>query len=643
MKHWQVRGVAVAVVVAIVALRISATTYYVSPIGNDTNDGKSWVTAVATVTKGISLASGTKGSELVISNGVYRLSGASGCTGGTSEALRTVIRGFTGNPDDVVLDAGGEFECIRLAGHVLVASLTVSNGINRAGCAAGGIRLNGSAASGGRYSCIISNCVVTCCTNVLGVNANGAAVLIGSNDLLVDSVIRNNTATDWRGAGVLVSYPANSTGEPPVIRRCRIEGNVAAQSGGGIYVTGGGNRDVIIEDCEIVGNSCGQGGAGMFCTDNLNICLTRCVVSNNMASIGGGYGGGGMRQQKGRLSLTDCLVANNAASNGAGIDIVPSAAGLEFCGTNTVFRGNVAKSCGGAMRIYQDAQAFVAGCRFEGNQKTTKSNSNLDDGGGGLWLAGQGSGSRGYGYCSVSNCVFACNASNGRGGGMGCTWNTNFCGAVVNCVFTNNTSYYQGGGLCIREVAANPTPAIIRNCLFAHNETIHEGSGAENDTVDSNGGGILFVTRSDVTIENCTIVSNNIRHMNTAYKSGGIHHRWGGKLKNCIVAFNTARGEPEDNSYWTLNDGAYVNCCGYPEVARFKAANGCIAADPKFVDPAHGDFSLQPSSPCRNAGQNADWMAMSTDLASNPRIGEDRVDIGCLEYKPFSGMEIIIK
>ncbi|MBR1588586.1 MAG: hypothetical protein IJ658_09710 [Kiritimatiellae bacterium] len=610
------------------------------PGGDDGNDGKSWAAAVATVTRGISLASGTKGSELVISNGVYRLSGASGCTGGSTEAQRTVIRGFSGNPDDVVLDAGGGFEGIRLASHVLVASLTVSNGINRAGCVAGGIRLNGSPASGGRYSCVISNCVVTCCTNVLGVNTNGAAVYMGGNDLLVDSVIRNNSATVWRGAGVLVSYPANSTGDPPVIRRCRIEGNVAAQSGGGIYVTGGGYKDVLIEDCEIVGNSCGQGGAGVFCTDNLSVCMTRCVVSNNVASTDGGYGGGGMRQQKGRLSLTDCLVAGNSANNGAGVDLVPSAAGLEFRGTNTVFRGNVAKSCGGAMRIYQDAQAFFDGCRFEGNRKTTRNNAE-DDGGGGLWLAGQGSGSRGYGYCAVSNCVFACNASYGRGGGMGCTWNTNFCGAVVNCVFTNNTSYYQGGGLCIREVTANPTPAVIRNCLFARNETIHEGTGS--DTTDSNGGGILFVTYSDMAIENCTIVSNNIRHLNTAYKSGGIHHRWGGRLVNCIVAFNTARGEPEDSSYWTLNDGAYVNCCGYPAVARFKEANGCIASDPLFADAARGDFSLRPGSPCRNAGGLADWMAGAVDLAGNPRLAEAAVDIGCFEWTPATGLTIVIQ
>ncbi|MBQ3894315.1 MAG: hypothetical protein II739_03215, partial [Clostridia bacterium] len=237
-----------------------------------------------------------------------------------------------------------------------------------------------------------------------------------------------------------------------------------------------------------------------------------------------------------------------------------------------------------------------------------------------------------------------CNASNCRAGGLGGTWNTNFCGAVVNCIFTNNISRLQGGALCIREAVANPTPAVIRNCLFAFNETTNTAAGA-----DSNGGAVLLVTRSELVMENCTIVSNNVR--NTAsnnYKSGGIHHRWGGTLKNCIVAFNTKCGAPEPvegGNIWTVGDAKYyINCCGYPAVPLFTEANHCIAADPKFVDPAHGDFRLQPSSsPCVNAGLNADWMTTDEidpvtnrrvkvlDLAGVPRLYGSNVDIGCYE------------
>ena len=435
------------------------------------------------------------------------------------------------------------------------------------------------------------------------------------------------------------------------MKGCRIEDNESNDAGAGVYVASyqgsssklGGLRVVEIEDSEIVRNTSKVGGAGVFCTDNLDLRVSGCNISSNDASTGS-WGGGGLRFQKGLLTITDCTIEGNAANNGGGLDIVGSAAITLNC-TNTVIRNNTAKGCGGGCRVYEIPRVFFDGCRFEGN--FAKSESGSEGSGGGLMLANQVPATPSkYGYCSVSNCVFASNKTNQRGGGLSGTWGGWFHGAIVNCVFTNNTSKYQGGGLSIREEnGTNPDPAIIRNCLFAFNETTYEG--ASNNSTDSNGGGVVLVTYADVAVENCTIVSNNIRNANAnSYKSGGIHHRWGGKLKNCIVAYNTARGQPEPTSgtsSWTAGDNLYINCCGYPAVPRFTAANGCIDADPKFVDPAHGDFSLQPGSPCRNAGVKADWMAGATDLLGKNRICEDTVDIGCYEYKPIPGLMIFLR
>ena len=167
----------------------------------------------------------------------------------------------------------------------------------------------------------------------------------------------------------------------------------------------------------------------------------------------------------------------------------------------------------------------------------------------------------------------------------------------------------------------------------------------------------MFATCSDVVLENCTIVSNNIR--NTAgYKSGGLHHRWGGgKLKNCIVAFNTVCGEPEDANYWntdnTLPSANFINCCS--DLANNKFDSSCVIGNPKFVDPANGDFRLQPNSPCVDKGQNAAWMTTNEvdpttgkrkkvlDLAGSVRISGKCVDIGCYErYFPL-GMILMFR
>lgn len=654
-------------------------TYYVSPSGSDDSDGKSWATAFATPNKGFDVIneSANRGSHLWIDSGEYALTKAIGVNGGSTEAKRSFVRSRTGNPKDVVLYSNGTFECLRIGGHIQVSGITFSNGVNRAGCAAGGIRFAGvKPTNAGGHAGIVSNCIVTCCQNIYGAGTNGAAVAMFSNDLMIDSIIRNNTATSWRGGGVLlVDYDRNErvTGGP-TIKRCRIEGNSANSDGAGVYVSNYAMADVHaftetgvnIEDCEIVGNTAAN-GAGLFCATNMTVTMMGCIVSNNVASSNSG----GFRLENGcNFSMNDCLVAENRGGSGAGIDVIGKISSLitSLSCSNTVFVGNKATgSSGGAARFYQYAcasladcvirgntaaksgggveiddvaTAFFDGCRFEGNVAESGS-VNDAHGGGGLFIGGQTAAIRAY--CSVSNCVFASNTSGTRAGGMGGTWNKcYFGGAIVNCVFTNNQSATQGGALVIRDADnPNPNPPIIRNCLFAFNRTT--ANGGSGDTTDANGGGLMFATYNDITLENCTIVSNSIGYTSKNV-SGGIHHRYtGGKLKNCIVAFNMVNGQPENANSWTAGDNLYFNCCSDRAITRFTAANGCVIGDPKFADPAHGDFSLRYGSPCRNAGLDASWMAGARDLAGNMRIFGDRVDIGCYEFKPVQGLAIMIR
>ena len=70
------------------------------------------------------------------------------------------------------------------------------------------------------------------------------------------------------------------------------------------------------------------------------------------------------------------------------------------------------------------------------------------------------------------------------------------------------------------------------------------------------------------------------------------------------------------------------NCCTVPA----NAFDDNIASDPLFVDPGNGDFRLQGTSPCINAGSNL-LVTNAFDLDNNSRIQGGTVDIGAYEYQ----------
>ena len=708
-------------VAAGLSLGCLATTYYVTPDGSDSNDGKSWEKAFKTVNKGFSkIHNNNVKDTLIIAQGHYLLSDACACAGGNSG---DEVRGETGNPDDVILDGQGQYEVIRLSGSVLVHSLTITNGTNRGrNNYASGVRVGSNLSAGSTLS-IVSNCVITGCYNAYtnGHKMAGGAAVVYGDGLLINSVVRGNEAV-WRGAGVTLFGPDSE------VRRCVIEQNISTNDGAagvwgmtlnasggmggrlvdcvvqtnvGNFSTGvtyvryaegstirgnvilenqhsaaggtfGGNSGFLVTNCTFEGNlnpggwaggvnanhsgtfvntrfignvSCGRNyqwvdyGAGglLVNAQNQTVTLDRCVFAGNVVT-NKAFTGGGIQVLAGTANVSDCVISNNTAWRGGGIAVNTNGT-LRMSGT--LLHDNRA-TVGGGIVLEFGAKAYLDGCTFDANAAT---NEMVNDqvGGGGLFFYQPCVG----GYCSVSNSVFASNSSKLRAGGMGHTWSTYAFGEVVNCVFTNNVAVRQGGGLLIREddKHRHDRPFLVRNSLFAFNRTIGGGGG------DANGAGIHFVSYNDVVLDSCTIVSNESGHT----LSGGVHHRWGGTITNCVIAFNTVKGNPEPvttdadsgTQAWTMPASCYQNCCIWPSGAslqnKFTAANGCVNANPLFADVANGDFSLQPSSPCRNVGVLEDWMTDATDLAGSKRVSGKGVDMGCYELFVPGGLNIIVR
>ncbi|MGD0087191.1 MAG: choice-of-anchor Q domain-containing protein [Verrucomicrobiota bacterium] len=208
--------------------------------------------------------------------------------------------------------------------------------------------------------------------------------------------------------------------------------------------------------------------------------------------------------------------------------------------------------------------------------------------------------------CTLSNCLLVSNqsaAGGGEGGGAAFS-------ALTACVVSNNTAGGSGGGVYF---------GLANNSLISSNSA-SSGGGAfsnilnncvlKNNLAAGDGGGSFFCT-----LAGCTVVSN----ISIAGASGGM---LGGSATNCIVYYNSAsQGGPN----------YYQSSLSFCDTLPLPTGSGNITNGPAFVNLSGGDFHLQSSSPCINAGNNS-IVNSSTDLDGNPRIVGGTVDIGAYEY-----------
>jgi parallel beta-helix repeat protein len=249
------------------AAQAAATTWYVSPTGDDTtNDGKSAAAPFKTIGHAISVAVGgtatTSGDTVLLADGTYTEHDLD--YGGKA----ITVRSASDDPTKCILDCqqkgrGFYFQSDEKSTSVL-QGITITNG--NAPDAGGGLRTGGN-----HTSPTITHCTFTGNTADYGGGMyNGAT---GSNPTITNCTFTGNTALgNWGGGGMYNVFSSS-----PTIANCTFSGNSSKVNGGGML--NDYSSHPTLTNCTFTGNTAtGGSGGGMYNSYSSSPTLTNCVL-----------------------------------------------------------------------------------------------------------------------------------------------------------------------------------------------------------------------------------------------------------------------------------------------------------------------------------------------------------------------------
>jgi len=249
------------------------------------------------------------------------------------------------------------------------------------------------------------------------------------------------------------------------------------------------------------------------------------------------------------------------------------------------------------------------------------------------------------------------NTAVGNSGG-GIHFNTNCGGFVSHCIITGNSTLLdmggRGGGISVK----SSNSILVTNCTIADNAAGYGGgihledsnNIIRNSMITDNsatyGGGIYIKQPCYPEVRNCTMTAN------AADYGGGIYATGTNDMvvSNAIFWNDDATEGPE---IW-LDAGSDMTI-SYSDLAGGQTSiyidpdstltwgPGMIDQEPLFVEPdgpdddpftwEDNDYHLWRGSPCIDTG-NPDFEPDpgETDIDGDPRIFNDRVDMGADEY-----------
>ena len=382
----------------------------------------------------------------------------------------------------------------------------------------------------------------------------------------------------------------------------------SSNRGGGLYSE---NSNVIISNTDFSHNiSSGNGGA-IFAINSTMKVHNSLFFLNSSDSLGGS-----IYSKETFLELDGLEVRNNSSIAGGAVGVDT----LSKCIINNSQIFNNGANVGGGIAVFNGGKLTILNSDIYGNnaaggiipQHSDPDNFPLYGGGGGLYQQFSDS-------LVILNSNFEDNTTiPGIGGGLAIYYSSDI--VLENVNINGNESGGAGGGICfLRSDNINYTSGMIRD----NRSNSNSGGGIMmgTETFDASiiinatfnrlnfinnyaqvGGGGLMLWSAKVNVYNSTFSQNE------ANDNNGVDNWSGGGLSSHFMAepniINSIFYDNYPNSLYHPSTTSSMSV-KYSLLEEFHTGvENLVEIDPLFNDPENGDFTLQPNSPCIDAGMS---------------------------------------
>jgi len=358
-----------------------------------------------------------------------------------------------------------------------------------------------------------------------------------------------------------------------------------------VTFSGGEDATTILDGFTIInGKSSGNGG-GIVIHSSQQLksspLIINCIISNNETS---GYGGALSIGRAAMPIIRGCIFNNNNALNDGGAIFCDwnSKPKIENC----TFTGNISTAGNGGAITADEATPVITSCTFNSNQALAGS-------GGALNLTGVED-------VTINLSDFTSNEAK-KGGAV----NLDNCNDIqfTQCRFTSNISIHQGGGFYIHQ-SGQLQPISIENCILWKQSA---GSGGAIYIFHT-----MYSGEKNIRINHCTIVGNKAEGLGQQSVGGGMYllPLSNVEVSNSIFWQNTSDYIPLNdpgNNISDIYDGGLSSftTVTYTNIVDWEGVGNITTDNPLFTDPENEDFTIQPTSPCKDAADPND--ALDTD------------------------------